>query len=418
MASITLTQRSLISLKTDLNSEFFWDRDFRDGAFGVRVYASGKKVFVYDYRNQGGRQRRVTLGDVTRLSLADARARAREIYTEARRGKDESLERKRHRECPTLASLIHEFKPIWFPNLAPKTVYDTERRINNYILPAFGEYKITDISRDDVYRFLSEIACKRGARVQADRVKEILRKILNHALERGLIETNPATKIQSFQTKQQKEGRSVHLSEPQLVLLWAATEPEPQPIRSLFRLIFLTGQRSGEVCRARWTDICFETNRWEFQRTKSGNIQVVPLSPLIIAELEDLKMANEEARARSRLPDPSHYSKYLFPSPRSTRKGEPHISSIAKACDRIETRMGIKFTPHDLRRTAATTMRGLSVSSDIVKKVLNHREKGSQMKCLARYDRYDELPEMQEAYDKLSNKMCELLNRNDDEGES
>ncbi len=101
----------------------------------MRVYATGKKVFVFDYRNETGRQCRVTIGDVDRISLADARARARAIYADAKRGKDESAERRKHRECPTLAALIDEYKPLWFSKLAPKTAYDTANRIDRYILP-------------------------------------------------------------------------------------------------------------------------------------------------------------------------------------------------------------------------------------------------------------------------------------------
>lgn len=418
MAQTTFTQRSLLSLKTFQKSEFFWDRDFRDGAFGVRVYATGKKVFVFDYRNEDGRQCRVTIGDVDRISLADARAKARAIYADAKRGKDESAERRKQRECPTLAALLDEYKPLWFSKLAPKTAYDTANRIDRYILPVFGDRKINEISRDDVFGFLRKIGCNQGAPVQADRVKETLRKIFNHACERGLIHANPAAKVESFQTKEQKGGREHTLSDAQLIAYWAATEVEEQPIRSYFRLLYLVVQRSGELARARWSDISFEEELWEFPKTKSGNMQVIPLTPLIIEELKKLRAANEAARARSRLADSSHYSEYLFPSPRLDKKGPPHMRNFAKACDRIEQRMGCKFTPHDLRRTAATVMRRLKIPSHVVAKVLNHRPRTSQMKCLERYDRYDEVPEMKEALLKLSEWIQKLITQKSGSDES
>lgn len=52
-----------------------------------------------------------------------------------------------------------------------------------------------------------------------------------------------------------------------------------------------------------------------------------------------------------------------------------------------------RFTPHDLRRTAATRMADIPVHAHVIEKVLNHRMKG----VMAVYNYADYLPERQRA---------------------
>ncbi len=76
-------------------------------------------------------------------------------------------------------------------------------------------------------------------------------------------------------------------------------------------------------------------------------------------------------------------SKYLFPSP----KGDQPISaySVNHALYKSLPKMGLEpFTPHDLRRTAASGMTALGITRLVVGKILNHVEQG----VTAVYDRH------------------------------
>jgi integrase len=72
----------------------------------------------------------------------------------------------------------------------------------------------------------------------------------------------------------------------------------------------------------------------------------------------------------------------VFPSPRGTSP----IAHMQKAFDRVRALCGQPdFTPHDLRRTAATRMTGeLKIPRFTVARVLNHLEPG----VTGVYDRY------------------------------
>src|ERR1700730_5775162 len=54
---------------------FFWDESCR--GFGIRVLKSGRRSWVFQYRDENSRTRRVALGDVSAVGLDAAREAAR-----------------------------------------------------------------------------------------------------------------------------------------------------------------------------------------------------------------------------------------------------------------------------------------------------------------------------------------------------
>ena len=65
-----LTKRAIEGLETRPQSHFKWDGEVR--GFGVRVYPTGKKTYVIQYRI-GKRSRRMTLGQHGPLTTDEAR---------------------------------------------------------------------------------------------------------------------------------------------------------------------------------------------------------------------------------------------------------------------------------------------------------------------------------------------------------
>src|SRR5262249_25968276 len=75
--------------------KFFWDAGCR--GFGVRALRSGRRSWMYQYRDEHGRTRRVTLGDVSAVSLEDARDAARRTAASVAQGSNPSADRKKKR---------------------------------------------------------------------------------------------------------------------------------------------------------------------------------------------------------------------------------------------------------------------------------------------------------------------------------
>ena len=73
-------------------------------------------------------------------------------------------------------------------------------------------------------------------------------------------------------------------------------------------------------------------------------------------------------------------SEYVFPG-----RSRGYLANVETVIDRVRAREGLAhFTPHDLRRTAASYMTGLGHARLIVKKVLNHVDRD----VTAIYDRH------------------------------
>ena len=129
----------------------------------------------------------------------------------------------------------------------------------------------------------------------------------------------------------------------------------------------------------RWRDI--EDGAWwvvPAEVAKNGEANRVYLSPQARAILDDLRPATGG-------------SEWALESPR--RPGT-HLTTVKTAYQGILERSGMRpWSPHDLRRTAASKMRAMGVSRLVVQGILNHKDRS----VTAVYDRYGADPEKQRA---------------------
>ena len=156
--------------------------------------------------------------------------------------------------------------------------------------------------------------------------------------------------------------------------------------------VLFTAQRPGEVRDAQWSDFDLNTGWWTLpaERTKNALSHRVPLTPQAIAILE-------EARELSA----SEVYVFAVKSDRPLTK-----AAMSRAVARNRAHFEIDhFTPHDLRRTAATRMTSLGVMPAVVSKILNHKEQG----VTAVYDRHSYDAEKREALGRYSTWVDSLL---------
>ncbi len=78
----------------------------------------------------------------------------------------------------------------------------------------------------------------------------------------------------------------------------------------------------------------------------------------------------------------------------SPRKAGTHLTTIKTATQSILRRTEMRpWSPHELRRTAASKMRAMGVTRLVVQGILNHKDRS----VTAIYDRYGADPEKQQA---------------------
>ncbi len=80
-----LGQKAIAAAKPRPEGDYtLWDSSPR--GFGLRVFPTGRKVFVIQYRNAQGRIRRMNLGEYGRLTVDEARTLAKPLLAEVDKG--------------------------------------------------------------------------------------------------------------------------------------------------------------------------------------------------------------------------------------------------------------------------------------------------------------------------------------------
>jgi integrase len=142
--------------------------------------------------------------------------------------------------------------------LKPSTVASYAQLLRLYVLPRFGGLQLTAIQRDRVKDFLAEWSAKGELSRNTLRLMLCtLRVVLNHAIEDGLIEHNPAAKLGRFtKTDKPKHQAEAMTREEAQAFLDAAKEfcPDFYP---LFLMALRAGLRRGELIALKWGDIQF-----------------------------------------------------------------------------------------------------------------------------------------------------------------
>ena len=400
------TDRDIKSMKPKEGQVKPYDlREKSSKGFGVTVFPSGEKSFIYFYAFSG-RKRRMTLGKYPHCSLANARTLHREALAMLESGKDPAAEKQKEkvntRDASTINGLIEEYLEKWAkPN--KRSWEEDERSLNKDIRPSWGKRKVNEITRRDVVLLLDGIK-ERGSPIQANRVLACISKMFNFAIERDIVSINPSTGVKRVVKENQRDRM---LSEEEIHILWLALEQAINQIDSqhvihmseqtklVLKFQLVTAQRKGEVVSAEWQEIDLVNGWWTIPATKAKNklTHRVPLSSLAIEILEEVK----------RISGSSHF---LFPAD-SAKSKSPYIqgSSVDHAVRRSSFHSVKPWTPHDLRRTAASNMTSIGISRLVVSKLLNHSEKS----VTAIYDRHGYDNEKRAALEAWAQKLKEIV---------
>src|SRR6266581_4891182 len=147
-----LTKRAVDAAKPKESEYFIWC-DSTPG-FGLRIYPSGKKVFISQVR-VGRASRRVKIGAYGLYTVEQARQRAREIGRAAGEGRDPQREKAETRSAITVADMCNRYLEAARAGLVttrfrrakqPTTVAIDEGRIARHIKPLIGALRARDVT--------------------------------------------------------------------------------------------------------------------------------------------------------------------------------------------------------------------------------------------------------------------------------
>ena len=359
-----ITKRAVDALTAREREYMLWDRDIK--GFGVRVHPSGRKVYVVKYRHHG-RVLKKTIGPHGAIPPAAARARAAEIITAARTGKDLAGRDLRAREAgvPTMDELAGRFLGEYVPDRCKSsTAYSYEISIRRHVLPRLGGRRVADILRADVIALHQAM---RGTPYAANRTLGILSAMFTAAELWGLRPegSNPCRYVKRFR----EAKRERFLSDEEYRRLGAALREAERngavadSAIAAIRLLMLTGCRLSEIMSLRWEYVALEVGELRLPDSKTGAKVVHLGEPAVqvlrgIARMEDNPWVITGRRPGSRL------------------------SSLQFPWGRIRKRVGLDDVRlHDLRHSFASGGLVVGEGLPMIGKLLGH----SQVQTTARY---------------------------------
>jgi integrase len=357
--------------------------DIREGkGFGVRVLPSGVKTWFFIYRFDGKR-RFMNLGHYPSVSLKDAGKKYRDAFDLYEQGKDPltlfEQSKDERSKAPTIALLTADyierhakrFKRSW---------EEDERILNKEVVAAWGKKKAEDITKRDVINLLDKII-ERGAPAMANNAFQVIRKMFNFATEKDLLKFSPCIGVK---LPSPKVARDRVLSLDEIKTLWLNLEKcaMSDDAKRALKLILVTAQRPGEVAGIHAGEI---DGRWwtiPAERAKNGNSHRVYLTDEALELIGDTTgkgfVFPTPHKAKERSIDGHALAVAVLRNlafPVADEKGKPVMGKDGKQV--TETRFGIgKFTPHDLRRTAATFMAESGEMDEVIDAIMNHAKQG------------------------------------------
>ncbi|HEY6754806.1 MAG TPA: integrase family protein, partial [Pseudolabrys sp.] len=188
--------------------------------FGLRVRANGKehRTFIVQYKI-GAKHRRVTLGNVKKVTLENARAEAKRIFGKIAHGKDPAAEKEvfRDKAAHTFGATITKYLEARKGKLRARSYEACRYALEAQWLPLHG-LALDSITRAHVAAETSAIAKHRGPS-SANRARAVLSAFYRWCIGEGLCDENPVIGT----NKQEENGpRERSLSDAEAAAVWLA----------------------------------------------------------------------------------------------------------------------------------------------------------------------------------------------------
>ena len=347
-STLKITKRTVDALRVERGDSVFWDRAL--AGFGIRVYATGRKVYVVQTRGPGG-SRRLAIGRHGDLSTEEARKRAAVAIDRIKRGEDPAPAPE-----PTLADLAKRYLRV---HVATHCAEETARRyrtiLDRDILPKLGGKRLDEVTRFDVAELHRVLRTKPST---ANRAVKILSKMFSLAEGWGWVapDVNPCRSVHRYRETARERfltpeewrrlGQAMREAE-------ASGAVQARAVAAL-RLLMLTGCRRQEIMTLQWDDVDRTARELRLRKTKTGP-RMVPLTPPAKRVLDSI------ARVEG--------NPWVFPS----HGRGACISHLQYHWERIRQQAGLEdMRIHDLRHSYASQALALGESLTMIGRLLGH----------------------------------------------
>ncbi|WP_310459762.1 tyrosine-type recombinase/integrase [Sphaerotilus sp.] len=303
-------------------------------------------------------------------------------------------------------------------------------QFERHVFAHIGDMTAKDVTRADILRVI-DAQLTEGKQRTAQMLFADMKQMFGFGLDRELIAVDPMATLKKSRIVGTGTERDRILSADEVRKLSDAlprANMNPRSVCAVW-LILATGCRIGELMGATWADaetdhtvlqavadvegvklgfVDLQARLWHLPDTKSGRDHTIHLSAFAVCQFERLHDLRESCA-------------WVFPSTAGTgpvcvksfakqlsdrqRTDEERMSNRSKSVDALALPGG-RWTPHDLRRTAASLMAGLGISGDVIDECLNHQIESRVRRTYIR-DRRE--ADQVRAFDALGDRLLELV---------
>ncbi|MFC4623952.1 tyrosine-type recombinase/integrase [Daeguia caeni] len=377
-----LTKRVVDAAESRPSDYVIWDDELP--GFGLRVFASGKRSYVIQYR-QGGRSRRFTIGLHGIWTPERARQEAKTQLGRVAQGEDPAEEKQIDHKSLSIKELCDLYLADLQAGLIlgkggrpkkPGTIVSDVGRINRHIVPLLGTRRVKDLTKADITKAMKDIMAGKTrlvAKTKKLRGKSIVKGgvgtatrtiglfggILTYAVEAGIIDVNPAHGVR--RPKDNIRARRLSEAEYRILgeMLKAAAENETYRMTAeIIRQIALTGCRRTEMVTLEWEEADTDSSCLRLKDSKEGR-SIRPIGLPVVEYLENRRREADGA--------------YVFPG----RDGDAAFGSFPNHWRKIFADSPLAdITPHVLRHSFASVANDLGFTEITIAALVGHA-KGS-----------------------------------------
>lgn len=277
-------------------------------------------------------------------------------------------------------------------HIKPTTRDNYENYLNNHLIPALGNIKLSQLRLVHVQRAFNSMAAEGLSVGTQEAVRIALSSCLSSAVRYGLIQSNPCKDVR-LGKKQDKD--LVIVDRPDMPLFVLAAKRSPY--YAAMMVLLQTGIRTGELRGLRWADIDLDASTMQIRQqvsdTKAGPIiqstkgykaRQIILIPDTVRILREHKKAQAESRIKSggwedtdlnrdlvfRMPDGSVYPRTVLNWPVGKTGRMAGIEGLH---------------PHSLRDSYAVAALRAGIEVKTVQNNLGHKDATVTLNTYAKY---------------------------------
>jgi integrase len=301
-----------------------------------------------------GRTRYTRLGHFPDLSLADARASAKDIQASIRLGADPRAEDDAKKAVPTFSELFEQ-QYIPYAKTRKRTWKKDQEYFELRLKSAFGDKRLNQITRHQIQVFHTRLKDEGLAASSSNHYLKLIHRVLQISLDWELVEKNVASRIPHYKEENMIEN---YLNDEELkrfvnVLL----TDDNRNVCNILLLLLNTGCRVNEILSLSWADCDLENRviRITAQNSKSRKMRSIPLNTGAVDILRKQALITQDLG-------------YCFIN---FQTGKRYVT-ISRVFERIKKLAGINIRLHDLRHNFASMLINDGRTLFEVQQILGH----------------------------------------------